>query len=69
MPQKLSPERYAQAETLLEDGASFCEVERTISMSRQTLAKYFPGKQWTKSMGGKLSAETRAAERSLGWRV
>ncbi|WP_440708800.1 hypothetical protein [Herbiconiux sp. YIM B11900] len=36
--------RLAQAQTLLEDGASFNEISRTLNISLHTLRKYFPGR-------------------------
>lgn len=42
----VSAERLERAARLLNDGASYAEVSRTLSMSTGTLRKYFPGMAW-----------------------
>ena len=39
----------AQAQALLEDGASYLEVARTLQRGVEALRKRFPGYGWTKS--------------------
>lgn len=45
---KISEQKLNQAQLMIEDGASFTEISKTINISRTTLNKYFPGKAWTK---------------------
>lgn len=52
----LLPGRLEQARRLLEDGASYKEVERTVHMDRRTLRKRFPGMGWPPDEGGRLGA-------------
>lgn len=40
-----------QARTLLEDGASYREVSRTIDIDHSHMSKVLPGYGWTKSEG------------------
>src|SRR5690606_9276142 len=43
----ISAARLARAQELLDDGASFTEVGRTLGVSFGTLRKHFPGRQWS----------------------
>lgn len=40
------------AKRLLQDGASYTEVARTIGLHRTTLSEKIPGYGWTKQQGG-----------------
>ena len=44
-----SEAEIAQAQALLEDGASYLEVARTLQRGVEALRKRFPGYGWTKS--------------------
>ena len=53
----------ALVESMLDDGASYHEVERTTGWSRATLIYHWPGRGWPMSRGAaqrKLNAELRA---------
>lgn len=43
----LSPEEIDRARQLIDDGASYKEVARTIGCANVTVAKRFPGRGWT----------------------
>lgn len=43
---ELPPERVEELRRLVEDGWSFTEIARTERVSRNTLARYFPGQGW-----------------------
>lgn len=43
----LPPERVEHFRRLLEDGWSYTEISRTEHVSRNTLARYFPGMGWS----------------------
>lgn len=38
-----APHLIARAKRLLDDGCSYAEAERTVGVSRKTLARRFPG--------------------------
>lgn len=44
---RLTPEQHEQARQLIDDGASYKEVARTIGCANTTVAKRFPGRGWT----------------------
>lgn len=50
----LTADERRRAETMLEDGASYSEVARTIGRSRETIRKWFPGSSVWKVGGGTL---------------
>ena len=43
----LTPEQKALAKEMLEDGASYAEVGRTVGRHASTVKKHFPGYGWT----------------------
>lgn len=45
-PQKRRHPKLDEMEAMLNDGASFSEVARTLRVSPETLRKYFPGMAW-----------------------
>lgn len=45
-PRYMTPERLERMAEMLNDGASFAEVARTLKVSPATLRKYFPGMAW-----------------------
>jgi len=50
------PTRLEQARQLLEDGASYNEVIRTLHMHKRTLQRHFPGMGWSSVEGSRLGA-------------
>lgn len=62
---KLTPERMAVIESMLEDGMPFQEIHRTEGVDMETLRKYFPGRGWTVEQ----SNEYRAAIRALAPKI
>jgi hypothetical protein len=48
-----------------EEGASFAEVMRTVKISRHTLKKHFPGKQWTTEQVLQHARTVRHGERAI----
>ncbi|ABD58272.1 DNA binding protein [Mycobacterium phage Phatniss] len=59
----LSQEQKDFAQYLLDDGAPYREVARTLGVSRTTVEKYFPGYGWSK----KQAAEFRALVKKFRW--
>lgn len=55
----LTAEELNLAKRLLEDGASYTEVGRTIGCRDMTVSKHLPGYAWTKSMAGRHSMVIR----------
>ena len=45
----LTPERLAQVEAMLQDGASQKETARTTGVDREAIRKHFPGSGWNLS--------------------
>jgi hypothetical protein len=52
---RLSKERLDQVEVMLDDGASFREIMRTMPIGYVSLRKYFPGRGWTQQQAGQFS--------------
>jgi len=50
------PARLEQARRLLEDGAPYNEVVKTLHMHKRTLQRHFPGMAWSKVEGSRLGA-------------
>lgn len=51
MPMTIQQRRYtdeekAQAERMLDDGASYNEIERTLGVKARTVSRWFPGRGW-----------------------
>lgn len=57
----VSPERLEQARLMLNDGAPWSEISRTLHISEHSLAKHFPGTQWTREQMNDLSAAIQRA--------
>jgi len=60
-----TPERLEQARRLLDDGASYQEVSRTLGMHERTLMRHFPGRGWSKREGGRLGAYVTQMNRQM----
>lgn len=56
----LTPDRLAQVEAMLDDGASQREIQRTLGVDRETIRAHFPGRGWSLSEGGKFALATTA---------
>lgn len=44
---RFNPEKLNAAKVLLDDGASYTEVARTLGMCKKTLRRHFPGRGYT----------------------
>jgi DNA-binding CsgD family transcriptional regulator len=58
-------ERLKEAERMVEEGASFAEIQRTLHLSREVLAREFPGKQWTLEQTIQHALSIRYAEKRI----
>jgi hypothetical protein len=56
----LTPDRLAQIEAMLDDGASQREIQRTLGVDRETIRAHFPGRGWTLADGGAFAMATTA---------
>lgn len=48
-PRPLTPEEHARTVAMLDDGASYKEIARTIGRSANTIKRAFPGYSWTQA--------------------
>jgi hypothetical protein len=64
---RLAPfdERMKQAERMIDEGASFTEIQRTTHINRKALRKRFPGKQWTNKQALEYALEVRYGEQRI----
>ena len=60
-----SPERLRAAEALLNEGASYQEVGRTLGMTSRTLAHHFPGRGWSRQESGSFAAMVSQMNRRI----
>ncbi len=44
---RITPERRARIEAMLDDGMPFAEIHRTEGAHPETLRRHFPGRAWT----------------------
>lgn len=51
-PAPLPPERWVEAEQLLDEGAPYAEVARTIGCEWHAVKERFPGRGWTRTQCG-----------------
>jgi DNA-binding CsgD family transcriptional regulator/DNA-binding transcriptional regulator YiaG len=58
-------ERLKQAAKMVEEGASFAEICRTVHIHRETLNKHFPGKQWTHRQAVEHALNVRYGEQRI----
>lgn len=54
---------YLRSRELLDDGASFGEISRTLGVGRDTLRRWFPGRGWTPN--GSSSSMIRRAQKEM----
>lgn len=45
---RMTPERKAQIQAALDDGQSWMEIKKTFGVQHETMARHFPGTQWTR---------------------
>lgn len=45
---RLTPERKARIEAMLDDGCPYAEISRTLHVDHETLTRHFPGRAWTR---------------------
>lgn len=50
----LTSERKAEIQAMLDDGASWREIKRTLGADHSTMTRHFPGTQWTLKEGADL---------------
>lgn len=64
---RTSPRLLSQAARLLDDGAPYAEVSRTLGVSHRTLSRHLPGRsQWTDpSEAGRFGAAVRRSGGAL----
>lgn len=58
-------EEAASARSMLDDGASYTEVARTLGRDVSTVAKKFPGRGWTLKQASDWAVVCRQAQRVL----
>jgi IS30 family transposase len=61
----MSTDELAQAQQLLDDGASYLEVARSLGRNHQTIAQRFPGQGWTAEQTGQY-LQLLALRKKLG---
>ena len=64
---RMTPERLARIERMLDDGMPFKEIHRTEGADMQTLRRYFPGRQWTREQSIEHSATLRRLGAAHHW--
>lgn len=64
----LTPERRARIQEMLNDGWSWKEIERTEGANWDTMARHFPGTQWTRKQAVEQSTIIRHAANGPNWR-
>jgi uncharacterized protein YerC len=62
---RMTPERRARIEQMLDDGMPFREIHRTEGADMSTLRKHFPGRQWTTEQTREHVAAVRPIYRKL----
>lgn len=61
----MTPERRARIQTMLNDGWSWLEIERTEGANWDTMNRHFPGTQWTRQQIIEQSTITRHARQNI----
>lgn len=59
-------EWHEEAKQLLEDGASYREVARTVNIDRRRVQRVFPGYGWTHREGGQFRKMVSVHGETLG---
>lgn len=63
-PPPLTAEQLARAKDLLEDGAPYPEVARTLGCGSEVLRNRLPGYSWTLQQAGQYRAARRKAQQA-----
>lgn len=63
---RMTPERHARIQQMLNDGWSWAEIERTEGATWDTMRRHFPGTAWTHTHAGHMIATTRDVRPRLG---
>lgn len=61
----LAPEMHRAIEAMLDDGASFYEISRTLGVGDCTLRKHYPGRAWDAQQVGQHGAAIRRANMQM----
>lgn len=64
-PPPLTADELARAAQLLDDGASFAEVARSIGRSTHALRNHFPGRGWTHAQVVEFAVTVRRMKGAL----
>lgn len=64
-PTRAEPGWEARAKALLDGGASYMEVSRTLDVSHTTLSRKFPGMGWTSEQGAEYKIMRDKMDKSL----
>lgn len=59
MQRRMTPERRARIQQLLDEGWSWLEIQNTVGVCWQTLNRHFPGTQWTPRQRAEHAASVR----------
>jgi len=62
---RVSPEQERLIAALVEDGAPFREIERTVGVSRDAIGRRHPGRAWTRTQVAEYAALQRRAARPI----
>ncbi|MER2134168.1 MAG: helix-turn-helix domain-containing protein [Arthrobacter sp.] len=62
---RMTPERRARIQQMLNDGWSWKEIERTEGANWDTMRRHFPGTQWTRQQIINQSTITRHARENM----
>lgn len=63
---RMTPERKAAIQHMVNDGWSWKEIERTEGANYDTMRRHFPGTAWTPTHVGHMIAATRDVRPRLG---
>lgn len=63
---RMTPERQARIQLMLDDGWPWKEIERTEGANWDTMRRHFPGTAWTHTHAGHMVAATRDVRPRLG---
>lgn len=61
----MTSEMVARAATMLDDGASYAEVARTLGVDLSSIKRRFPGRGWTRQQCGQWSMFNRYQVREV----
>src|SRR5690554_2884916 len=56
---RITPERLAAIERMIEDGVAHAEIMRTLRVGHHTLARHFPGTAWSPQEAGEYARAIR----------